>query len=262
MFKKIPEEKIIDWITNDRLTEFGKYLVSGSVHGKPGIPLAELTRVEKIISKSLDPEKQYQLGKKLLQRSEYTARNLGVGLIENGWPKYKEIEKLIWAAADDDDWIVREFAAGTFSRLLQKDFDHFSKLYLKLVKTGTTNIKRAIALSVKYDSKSQEKTKWKTYLQLIEPLLHEEAEYIRKNLGPFAIGDGLLGRFPDETLKACEKWVQSSNENVRWNVAMIFTAASARKFKGPAVGILNRLQEDKVLSVARAAKKAIKALSK
>ncbi len=143
MFKKIPEEKVVDWIANDRLNEFGKYLVSGSVHGKPGIPLAELTRIEKIISKSLDPEEQYQLGKKLLQRSEYTARNLGVGLIENGWPKHKEIEKLIWAAADDDDWIVREFAAGTFSRLLQKDFSHFSKLYLKWVKIGTTNIKRA-----------------------------------------------------------------------------------------------------------------------
>lgn len=262
MFTKQSEDKIISWIKNDQLDEFGKYLLSGTIHGKPGVPVAELGRIEKIVKKHFGGNEQYLLAKKLLKRSEYTARNIGTHLIVSGWPDHKDIETHLKKAANDEDWIVREYAAGTFAALLEKDFAHFSALYLQWVKTESVNIKRAIALAVKYESKSAEPKKWKTYFNLIDPLMAEEAEYIRKNLGPFAIGDGLLSRYPEQIFSSCKKWIKSENENVRWNTAMIFTAAAARKFAKDGKVILRSLEKDNSSFVARAAKKALRTLEK
>ena len=260
-FVKQTEEQISVWIKSDKLSELGRYLLSGSIHGKPGVPVAELGRIEKIIKKNFDEDGQYLLGKKLLKRDEYTARNIGTHLVVNGWPKNKDVEEYIKNAANDDDWIVREYAAGAFASLLEKDFAHFSKLYQRWIKTESINVKRAITLAVKYESKSAEPKKWKTYFNLIDPLMSEEAEYVQKNLGPFAIGDGLLSRFSDQVLSACQKWAKSKNENVRLNTAMIFTAAAARKFSKEAKPILKVLAEDKVPVVSKAAQKGAKNLA-
>ncbi len=260
MFANQSEDKILSWIKTENMDQLGKYLLSGSIHGKPGVPVAELGRIEKIVKKNLTSEEQYQFAKRLLKRSEYTARNIGTHLIVSGWPAHKDVEVYIKKAADDDDWIVREYAAGAFASLLEKDFPHFSKLYLKWLKTESVNVKRAIALAVKYESKSADSKKWKIYFDLIDPLMAEEAEYIRKNLGPFAIGDGLLSRYPEQIFASCKKWMKSDNENVRWNTAMIFTAAAARKFAKDGKAILQSLEKDHNPFVSRAAKKAIKNL--
>ena len=121
-------------------------------------------------------------------------------------------------------------------------------------------MKRAIALAVKYNSKSENADRIKTYLNLIDPLMSEEAEYIRKNLGPFAIGDGLLARFPKEILARCKKWILSKDESTKWNTAMIFTAAHAVKFKKEASPLIKILLTDESKIVSAAAKKAAKNL--
>ena len=33
---------------------------------------------------------------------------------------------------------------------------------------------------------------WTRFLRLLEPLMADRSQYVRKNLGPYAIGDGLL----------------------------------------------------------------------
>ena len=256
MFKKQSKEQIGAWVADGDIDALGTYLLSGTVHGNPGVPVAELGRVETIIDATLSEDARFKLGKKLLKRSEYTARNIGTHLIQYGWPK-NNVESLLKAAADDDNWIVREYAAGAFAKMLAIDFDHFSKVYLKWVATESVNVKRAIALAVKYDAREVVKTKWKTYFKLIDPLMAEDAEYIRKNLGPFAIGDGLLSRFPEQVLAACAKWVKSKDANVRWNVAMIFTAAAAKKFAAEGKVLLKALENDSDPMVLRAAKKAV-----
>jgi hypothetical protein len=230
-FKKASETEILAWTAGD-LSPFAAYLLSGSVHGKPGLPTAELGRIDKILRGKLGGEEQFALGQALLSRPEYCARNLGVGLIESGWPRHrKEVEKGLLSTAEDEDWIVREYAASSCARLLDRDFPHFSRLFEKWAKKGSVNAKRAVALAVKYDARSGKKERLPTYLRLIEPLIGEEAEYIRKNLGPFAIGDCLLSRYPEALLAACSRWAKSENENTRWNSAMVFTAAASRKFK-------------------------------
>ena len=122
--------------------------------------------------------------------------------------------------------------------------------------TGSVNVKRAIALAVKYDARDLDESKWKSYFKLIDPLMSEEAEYIRKNLGSFAIGDSLLTRFPEKVLTASQKWIKSDNPNVRWNVAMIFTAAAARRYASQGKVLLEALENDPEPMMLRAVKKA------
>ncbi len=158
---------------------------------------------------------------------------------------------------------VREYAAGSFARLLEKDFSFFSKQYASWVKNASAPVKRAIALAVKYDSKSAELKKWPVYFKLIDPLMSEQDEYIRKNLGPFAIGDGLISRYPKQILHSCKKWMKSKNENVRWNTAMIFTATVAvKKFPNEGRSILEKLLHDQSPFVSKAAARALKKMKK
>jgi hypothetical protein len=267
MFKKASEETITGWIRTKDLNRLGSYLVSGSVHGKPGVPVAELARVEKILRREFSEAALYQLAKKLLRRPEYTARCIGSHLIACGGFGSKDLPALLRLAANDPDWIVRESAAGGFAGLLARDFRPGCEMFFGWVQAKTrseedVNVKRAVALAVKYDSKTADPGKWKSYFRLIDPLMGEEAEYIRKNLGPFAIGDGLLGRYPQEVLAACNEWKLSANEHVRWNTAMIFTAAGARKFSVKGGPVIRLLAKDPVPSVARAAVRAGKNLSK
>lgn len=259
--KKPSPEVLVGWIEAGDIGRLSKYLVSGTVHGKPGLPVAELDRIRKILFAKLSAAKCYKLGKDLLKRKEYTARSLGVNLIAQTWDGQKDIEPLLARAADDEDWIVRESAAGACATLLGMNFPQFSKMFSKWVRSGSDNAKRAVALAVKYDSRGKDDARWSTYLKLIEPLLSEPAEYIRKNLGPFAIGDGLLPRFSKETLACCGKWAKSKDENVRWNTAMVFTAAAARKFSAQGRKIVTPLTEDGSPFVARAAKRALKNLA-
>lgn len=254
-------KELLNLIRNDT-KKFYEYLISGSVHGKPGLPLAELGRVVQVIKENFTLEEQYKLAKEFLKRPEYTARNVGLHLITAGWPKHKDVEKLVLKAANDTDWIVREFAAGTFARLLEMDFTHYSALFKKWVKGQTPNVKRAIALAIKYEAKKHDSKKWKFYAILITELLKEEDEYVRKNLGPFALGDGLLKKFPKEILASAKDWVKSDNKNVRWNTAMMFTASAAKQFSKEGKVLLKQLEDDVEPMVKRAAKSALKKLVK
>jgi hypothetical protein len=261
MVKKAAEEEIIGWVRARDWVSFGNHLMSGVVHGKPGLPVGELNRIEKILAKNLGSAELYMTASALLKRREYSARCLGLDFIHLGWPK-PAVEKQIVAAAEDEDWIVRECAASAFARLLALDFPYFSKKFAAWTKSSSVNVKRAIALAVKYESKSADPAKWKTYLRLIDPLMSEEAEYIRKNLGPFAIGDGLLSRYPEKVLAECRRWSRGGDVNMRWNTAMIFTAAHARKFSKEGRAILKTLLADESPFVARAAKRAERNLSR
>lgn len=262
MFKKADEKVLLQWIRAKDYDAFGKYLLSGEIHGKPGVPVSELNRIGKILSKHFSEDELFALSCILVKRSEYAAKNVGLRFLHYGWPKHKRVEGLLKHLAGDDDWIVRECAAGAFSRFLEKDFEHFSKTFAQWVKKESVNVKRAISLAVKYDSYSGDQKKWPIYFRLIDPLMSAEEEYIRKNLGPFAIGDGLIKQYPEKVLTACQKWSKSKNEHVRWNTAMIFTAAAARKSAKEGKLLLKDLLNDELPYVSRAAKKALANLNK
>jgi 3-methyladenine DNA glycosylase AlkD len=81
---------------------------------------------------------------------------------------------------------------------------------------------------------------------------------VRKNLGSYAIGDGLLRCYPRLTLRYLEKWVESEDEQVRWNVAMSFASYGGNKQWERALEILTRLATDERRYVWRAVASALR----
>ena len=67
---------------------------------------------------------------------------------------------------------------------------------------------------------------------------------MRKNLGPYAIGDGLLRCYPSQTLKYIRKWADSKDEATLWNVAMSFASYGGNKSWREGVRILTKLATD------------------
>jgi hypothetical protein len=99
-------------------------------------------------------------------------------------------------------------------------------------------------------------------LDLLQPLLADRDPYIKKNLGPYVLGDGLIKSHPDLVLQRLTAWVELPDEVSRWNVAMVFTAQAGAKRGHDAEPILNILATDTRPSVIKALTKARNAIAK
>ena len=257
------QSQIQSWIKNDRKASLAKYLMSGTHHGRPGCSSKIKAKVIDLICAELDEEKQFLWGKDLLQRKEYVVREIGCRLVSSGWKKHKkEVQKLMVLAAEDEDWEVREYAAGLFARILALDFERVAKIYLKWSKSGSPNLKRAIAVGVKYRAIDGNEGEVESTLEILKNMMPETDEYLRKNLGPFAIGDALLPKFPKPTIKMLKQMAEDKEVGVRWNVAMSFSSAASRKYKKEGLPIVQSITYEDSKLVGRAVKKAISNLDK
>ncbi len=85
---------------------------------------------------------------------------------------------------------------------------------------------------------------------------------MRRNLGPFAIGDQILRSYPEATFARLERWAREPDQNVRWNVASTFTSASGARVAERAFGILAFLSTDTRPFVRRAVQAAVRNILK
>ncbi|WP_408010621.1 DNA alkylation repair protein [Pseudalkalibacillus sp. A8] len=174
----------------------------------------------------------------------------------------EESVKLLHKFADDDNWEVREWAAGGCGEVLARHYDDFYRVIDSWKKDESENVRRATVLSIMYASKSLNESHAPELLQILEPLMHDEAEYVKKNLGAFAIGDALLKRYPNHVITWLRSLVESENEIVRWNIAMVFSAAAARPFHEEGERLLAMMETDNRKTIQRAVKKARRNLEK
>lgn len=99
-------------------------------------------------------------------------------------------------------------------------------------------------------------------LDVIEILLSDRSTYVRDNLGPFALGSALIKYYPEQVLERLRRWVQADDEQVRWNVAMVFSAADGAKYAMAARDVLETLIADERPYVQKAVAKAMKNIRK
>jgi 3-methyladenine DNA glycosylase AlkC len=110
---------------------------------------------------------------------------------------------------------------------------------------------------------NERREEWAEFLlDLVEPLLADRQQYVRKNLGPYAIGDGLLRCHPRPTLARLYRWADDPREEVRWNVAMAFRSFGGTRNLQDALEILRQLAADERRFVWRAAASALHYLGK
>jgi len=121
------------------------------------------------------------------------------------------------------------------------------------VRGGDARLRRAVVVGAKHAARERRPDRAEALLDLIEPALRDHDEYVRRNLGPFAIGDQFLRSYPDATLARIARWAHDQDENVRWNAAMAFSAASAARHAGVGLALLDTLARDRSTFVRRGA---------
>jgi HEAT repeat protein len=162
------------------------------------------------------------------------------------------------ALAGDAHWEVREAAAGLLGTLMDRDFDRVKARCEALRHSRSENVRRAVVLAVKYAARRDKPERVDALLDLLEPLLRAEEPYVRRNLGPFAIGDALLRVDPRTTLRRLRAWSKERDAMVRWNVAMAFSTAIGSFHWPAAKALLERLARGPEPVVRMAVAKAMR----
>ena len=212
------------------------------------------------IEEALGPgtEALYDWACRLADRPEAAARAIGVGLFRHYWPsRPDEVQARLLRLADDEDWWVREAAHSTMGSLLTAHFDDLYPILRSWARHPSANVRRGVAIAARQAGNERREDWAEALLNLVEPLLADREEYVRKNLGPYAIGDGLLRCYPRPTLARLRRWADDPREEVRWNVAMAFRSFGGTRHLQEALEILAQLAADERRFVWRAAASAL-----
>ncbi len=213
-----------------------------------------------------EPETIYAWGVDMAGRAEWAARFAASWFFSPYYAGHEaEVQRLLLALADDDNWGVREGAAGGFSQVLGDHFEPVYPLFQEWAQHPSENVRRAVVLAVMpvVRDKKRGAERAEACLRLLEPLLADRSQYVRKNLGPFAIGAAVLRHHPDLTFATLERWRdQNDDEGVRWNLAMSVSASGGVAHVERSLAFLHSLADDDRYRVWRAVASAARALGK
>lgn len=231
-----------------------------------GTPISKVKNdAIKLIRTTLDdsPDKLYRLTVQLCQSTDPTGEEIGAALLVDQFRnRPDEVSGHLQRLADSPHWEVREWVASACGTILQDHLAEFYPVMMRWTRSESPNVRRTVAVAVKYAGKSRNEAHAYPLLDLLEPLLSDADPYVKKNLGAFAIGDGLLRYFPEKVIERVMRWADDGNEHVRWNVAKIFSSAEGIKHVGTMVEVMNRLRNDSRPVVKRAVDSTLKAIQK
>lgn len=227
--------------------------------------LRQADRLVKRILKD-EPATIYSWGVQMAGRTEWAARMVASWFFSPYYSDHEqEVQRLLLKLADDDDWTIREGASWGFARVLQDQFEDVYPLFEEWVGHPSENVRRAVALAVMpvVRDKVHGADRVERCLRLLEPLLADRSQYVRKNLGPFAIGAAILNHHPDLTFTMLERWRDEyKDEQVRWNLAMAVSASGGIAHVERALAFLYTLADDERRTVWRAVASAARTLGK
>lgn len=142
--------------------------------------------------------------------------------------------------ADSNDWDEREHAGYALGQLLETNFDTLEQQLIDLRQAPSENIRRFIIIGLKYFARKKETTITKRVLAILELYLDDDSNYVKKNLGPFAIGDALIRYDTENTLNLIKRNAYKADLHIKWNICMIFTAASGAQHFETGIPILEK----------------------
>lgn len=205
----------------------------------------------------------YPLILQLCSHENITAQEVGaICLTDFYLSQSSEVNRVLYRLADSDNWEVREWVASACGLILEKHFHDYFPVMEEWSKDVSENIRRAVVLAMMYAGKSRDPDFIEPFLTIVEHLLSDRSRYVRDNLGPFAIGSALIKYYPAQVLKRLDSWVNDEDEQVRWNIAMIFSAAEGVKFADESQHVFDILSSDERPYVKKAVNRAIKNINK
>lgn len=198
----------------------------------------------------------------LLKDRSIGALKLALSLMPTRQDSYeKELAEII-GLSDDKNWEIREYAADALAVILQDHFEELEGYLHNLRSSPSENVRRAVVVALKYLGKERKLPRCKRILRIISRFMDDESPYVQRNLGPFAIGDGLIEYCPLATVTMLRKMSRSQSSSARWNVAAVFTAATGTNYFEEVRVDLLRLLRDPEPKVRNTALKAIRTVAR
>lgn len=212
-------------------------------------------------------DERYLMAVQLLDHDSAAARSLAAMLTTTFIvPLYAQrprvAEEILLRIADDAHWEVRESADTVLLQLVKADFSKAYALLKRWAMHSSENVRRAVVMTAKKAGRERQSGWANPLLDLLELLITDRSVYVRKNLGPFAIGDGFIRYDSALTLQRLVQWAKMSDDQARWNVAMAFSTAEAARHVDAAVPILEQLAADERRYVWRAVASAMRNLGR
>lgn len=199
-----------------------------------------------------------QLATEWAIRPESSSRQVACGLLPDTYARHPSKScALLLELVNDPDRTVREFAGQTCGVLLRKNFPKMLLTLEKWREHSSENVRRAIAVAALQAGRTRCLEWDEPLLKLLEPLLNDRHPYVRRSLGPLALGSGLLRAYPDMTFEYLAKWSTSNDEQILWNVAMAFSSSGGPLMTKKALIILRKLSLDERYYVWRAVASAM-----
>jgi 3-methyladenine DNA glycosylase AlkD len=247
------EQKLREAISQDDLDLFSEF-ASPLKWGKPSWSASQL-----LLHMLADNEKRmWHWAVNLTSQENPHIRRYASRLLLNLWEKDRpRAEKWLKKLADDEHWVVREDAHNVWGRLLGKHFKEIKPVLRSWTRSSSANLRRCVVIAVRKTGNLRKEDLAEPLISLLELLLSDKTPYVRKNLGPFAIGDGLLRCYPSITMKYLHKWAGGKDEGTLWNVAMAFASYGGNKNWKEGTRILSALATDERRYVWRAVASAM-----
>jgi len=196
-------------------------------------------------------------------RPEIEARQVACAVLDTFWKDHrKEVEKLTLNLARDEEHEVRLYAASTMARIVRSNFRSYFRYMRLWSRHADPSVRRQVIIATVAVADSDRPEWARPLLDLLEPHMSDRDPYIRRNLGPFALGQGMLRVYPEETLERCEQWLPSDDEIVRWNIGMAFATPVIPVDRVRTLSILKVLASDTRRFVWGAAAAALQNLAK
>lgn len=210
-----------------------------------------------------NPEKRFfEAGKKILALNTNNAKEIGIHILWRGYDhNRKKVAEYLHKITNDDNWEVREYAAGALAETLRSHPEFYSTLR-KWTKDKSENIRRGVVLAAVGLRDRKDPETLKKAFALLEPLLYDSSMYVKKNLGPFILGSYFGNAFPKEMFRLIGKMVRVKNENVKWNAAMAFNNSFGHHYTEEALKFLRLLIKDESPVVKRAVRSTLNHLRK
>ena len=213
--------------------------------------------------KQKNPEREfYKAGLNILKLTSDNAKEVGIHILWRGYKHNKAaVTKWLYKITDDNNWEVREYAAGALGSTLKANPEFYSTLK-KWVKDNSENIRRGVVLAAASLRDKNDPVKIKKAFGLFEPLMYDSSRYVKVNLGPFILGSYYGNNMPEVVLAFLYRMSKVKDPHVKWNVAMAFNNSFGNNFPNEALKFLRLLLNDKDPVVQRAVRSTVNHLRK
>jgi HEAT repeat protein len=226
-------------------------------------PDVRIAEVRKIAREAAREDDVAEIIERWSAAPEFNLRSLAVWMTVARIDSFDSLDGLRDAMvrfAADEDWRVREESSYLMKAAMRRWIEVEAACFLDLACHPSDLVRRCVAVGAGRAGDPKVPARAKPLLKLMDSLVCDEARYVRRNTGPFAVGSYLLNYYVDPTFARIEKWSQMQATVVRWNAAAALSASGGKRFPERAAPILESLAKDEAAEVRRKAASALKKL--